>query len=125
MRAGHSPTPDEAQPLIERACTKLVSQMIKSDIEGFATTLGGHEGKDSPLMKAVEQRARERGIELDVEPGDLGKLARKFEGELTKSCLLDKDNLHPAHAQGGAGRAGQGRGQVPGRPGRSGRGKGP
>ena len=99
LRAGHSPTPDDAQPLVERACTRLVSQMVKDDISDQVSTLGDNSGKDSPLMKALAQRAGERGIELEVQPEELGKLVDKFKAELTQTCLGDTDNLHPPTAK--------------------------
>lgn len=94
LRKGASPTPQDAQPVITEACRRFAMNKVHEAIGERVQTLAGHDGEESPLMKTVMDRAGKAGIELDIKPGDLAKLADKFKDKLTVRCLYDVDNLH-------------------------------
>lgn len=95
LRKGQSPSPGDAQPVIENACREFALGMVKGGIAEHVSSLAGYEGDDSSLMTALQSRAGQAGIEIDAKPGDLAKLAKKFEDKLIVRCLYDRDNLHP------------------------------
>ncbi|GEP45647.1 hypothetical protein [Brevifollis gellanilyticus] len=94
-RDGATPTQDYAKSQVDEACRQFALARVKTGIDTMVATVGGHADTEGALYRAVMSQAEERGIELEMTPEQMGKLANKLSDKLTTGCLFNADNLHP------------------------------
>ncbi|MES2598980.1 MAG: hypothetical protein V4662_26860 [Verrucomicrobiota bacterium] len=99
-----TPSLDYAKGQVEDACRQFALARVHTGIANMTEIVGGHSDKECALYKSVMFKAKERGIELEMTPAQMGKLADKLSAKLTVACLYNPDNLHPPTLEEAAGK---------------------